>query len=422
MNGRIEDEPVPEVVRCGPNNLMLDSGAFSVWNTGDVLDIEEYIEFCHEYGHLFETIVSLDAIPGKPAAPSDRQQKYQKDPEKLKKALARWNNMPELSHEDAAEQSFRNWIRMKEAGIDAMPVFHRGEDSGLLQRYLDAGADYIGIGGIAVDKTKGNFNIVKGAGFLQEVFTELCNRDGYPIVKTHGFGITKISTIRKYPWYSVDSTSFMKAPSFGVIYVPHYPDARRGDPGKPDYGDPRGPVVFHITGQTTAVKKLTHETSPEIFQDCVRHFVEEEVGVTMAQVRYYVGIRAHAVAYYYRRMFENMPYHRFDEHRPLHCRIGRAVKWDHKRVYFAIGDLGKRHYSHALNAAGGKDRLLSYSLLRHQVTMEKLERYKAYGNHIDFVKKPARKSGQSSTYWNYRSVQLSKRVEGSDAEADNSET
>lgn len=48
----------------------------------------------------------------------------------------------------------------------------------------------------------------------------LCNKDGTARVKLHGFGLTTMKLLLRYPWYSVDSTSWMMTSNMGSIYVP----------------------------------------------------------------------------------------------------------------------------------------------------------------------------------------------------------
>jgi hypothetical protein len=47
----------------------------------------------------------------------------------------------------------------------------------------------------------------------------LTNPDGTPRVKVHGFGLTTLDLMYRYPWYSVDSTSWVKIGMFGAIYL-----------------------------------------------------------------------------------------------------------------------------------------------------------------------------------------------------------
>jgi hypothetical protein len=106
----------------------------------------------------------------------------------------------------------------KEYGLDPIPVIHRGEDLKWLHKYLDRGHKYIGIGGIA----KRGFT--RSDSFLSwgdRVFRTICPPPDYlPIIKTHGFAVTSIPMIRRYPWYSIDSVTWKKMSYFGQILVP----------------------------------------------------------------------------------------------------------------------------------------------------------------------------------------------------------
>jgi hypothetical protein len=49
--------------------LMIDSGAFSAWNSGGSVDLKQYISFLKQHGHLLFSYASLDVLPaGKESA------------------------------------------------------------------------------------------------------------------------------------------------------------------------------------------------------------------------------------------------------------------------------------------------------------------------------------------------------------------
>jgi hypothetical protein len=79
---------------------------------------------------------------------------------------------------------------------------------------LDHGLDYIGIGGLV--------GIPSGPrrAWLDRVFTRITDSQGWPLVKTHGFGMTAVPLIFRYPWYSVDSTTWIKITASGSVYLP----------------------------------------------------------------------------------------------------------------------------------------------------------------------------------------------------------
>lgn len=174
-------------------NVMMDSGAFSIWRLGGAINVDEYIDFALKLQHeqLFKSLVfvSLDKIPGT-----------------IKKAAT----TKEVAV--AAADSLWNYKRMKEAGVkNVLPVYHLGEELSCLKEIIDTGATYIGLGGLA-----------RGAGasqrrnWLERVFSYLKD---YPEVRTHGFGITASRLVLGYPWKSVDSvTPFMEA-GYGNVSV-----------------------------------------------------------------------------------------------------------------------------------------------------------------------------------------------------------
>lgn len=171
--------------------FFLDSGAFTAWSSGKDIDLDEYCEFIRANIEYLDVYASLDCIPGskdKPATPQERDR--------------------------AALQSWENYLYMKNAGLDPLPVYHYGEDPRWLEQMLEYGCQYIGIGGLVGIPSKLRRH------WLDRVFTRLTDDSGNPIIKTHGFGMTAIPLIFRYPWYSVDSTSWLKATMSGAVYLP----------------------------------------------------------------------------------------------------------------------------------------------------------------------------------------------------------
>lgn len=172
--------------------IMLDSGAYSSWARGEEqLDLGQYIDFIKQYQSDVDTYINLDVIPGeKGRTPTTREV------------------------DSAAAASFENYEQMVAAGLHPIPVFHYGENMRWLEKLVEAGAKYICLGGTVGLKTP-----IKRK-FLDECFTVLTNARGAPIVRVHGLGVTEGQFIVRYPWHSVDSTSWMIAPTYGMIIVP----------------------------------------------------------------------------------------------------------------------------------------------------------------------------------------------------------
>jgi hypothetical protein len=117
--------------------------------------------------------------------------------------------------EDGAKATYDNQMTMEKAGLNPIPVYHCGEDISWLKMYAED-HDYIGIGGLANTATQARHNQLK------RVFLAIADGDGYPEVKLHGFAITSLRTMIEFPWYSVDSTSWVLTSRFGTVYVPQF--------------------------------------------------------------------------------------------------------------------------------------------------------------------------------------------------------
>jgi hypothetical protein len=158
--------------------LFLDSGAFSAWSQDSPINIDEYIAFIKENESSIDLYANLDVI-------------------------------------GSAQGTWQNQVYIEKAGLNPLPTFHYGEDIKWLQRYLSKGYDYICLGGMVPISTRDlKF-------WLDDIFSNyICDSSGMPKVKVHGFGLTSFPLMMRYPWYSVDSTSWVVTGRMGSIYVP----------------------------------------------------------------------------------------------------------------------------------------------------------------------------------------------------------
>lgn len=175
--------------------MFLDSGAFTAWTKKKQISVERYAEFIHNSGNIWHIISNLDDI----AQRSD-------NPHEAERLAA-----------ESAERSYLNLKRLEELGCKTCPVFHAGEPWEYLQRYVSEGYPYIFLGGLVgatrqvltdwLDKCWGGDPVHGWAG--------LCNPDGTAKVQVHGFGLTDMVLVRRYPWFSVDSSSWLMAGVYG---------------------------------------------------------------------------------------------------------------------------------------------------------------------------------------------------------------
>lgn len=197
--------------------VILDSGAFSAWSRGEVLDLDSYIEFVKANAEYIDHYVNLDVIPGS------------------------FGVIPTQAEVEASAQaSWDNLLYMEREGLKPMPVFHMGESFAWLRKIVhhaehEGGNRYVGISP-ANDRTTSQKRL-----WLDRVFTELGDADGRPRIDTHGLGITSIPLLVRYPWYSVDSSAWTTASARGVLFVP-----RHNRQGLPDYT--QSPLVVYMSG------------------------------------------------------------------------------------------------------------------------------------------------------------------------------
>lgn len=168
---------IQEVNRVGFRKTMLDSGAFEAWKKGGVLDVERYATYCNKWGIKYDWIIAPDVIGGSTS-----------------------DNLDNLAQFAA--------LLDKEHGKKLIPVFHEGDDFGLLDACIERGYQYIGLGG-TVNRGKPGLS-----DWLSKCFERHPPTDK---LKYHGLGMTQIRVIVEHAknLYSVDSASWLNLARFG---------------------------------------------------------------------------------------------------------------------------------------------------------------------------------------------------------------
>lgn len=187
-------------------NLIMDSGAFSAWNQGVVIDFEAYLEYCRKYVNNITYVVNLDVIPAKPGQKQISQEEIERS------ASAGWKN---------AQRMLRGGIPKEKL----IHVFHQNENFKWLERMVRE-FPYIGLSP-ANDRTTAEKMM-----WLDQCMPYVTDSEGKAIVKFHGFAVTSHALMMRYPWFSVDSASWCQQAGRGVIYIPPHKK------GVPDYTKP----------------------------------------------------------------------------------------------------------------------------------------------------------------------------------------
>lgn len=166
-------------IRRDEKKVFLDSGAFSAFTKGVEVDLEAYCRYIRDNMDIIEVASVLDGIG---------------DP------LLTWQNQR----------------RMEQLGTTPLPCFHYGEDERYLKWYVD-NYEYITLGGMVPISTP-QLKL-----WLDEIWKHyLTDSLGRPKLKVHGFGLTTISLMERYPWYSVDSSSWVQIAANGGILLPDH--------------------------------------------------------------------------------------------------------------------------------------------------------------------------------------------------------
>ena len=154
-----------ERIRQRGAKIFLDSGAYSMQTQGVKIDPEDYARFILRHQDVIEVTANLDVIGGADAGADS------------------YANLKKLE----------GWL--KPEGLVVLPVHHVRDSDYWLQRYIDEGYPYIGLGGMVSESTP----VLRD--WLDHIWYKyLTNRDGTPKVKVHGFGLTTRQLMFRYPF------------------------------------------------------------------------------------------------------------------------------------------------------------------------------------------------------------------------------
>lgn len=177
----------------------LDSGAYTLWTKSKTYAKENRVDRWAYY-HTVEFWQFMD--------------EYAAFVKKYKIGIDLYANMDVIDNPDL---SWRNQQYLEQAhGLHPVPVVHCHAPLRWVHHYLNHGYDILGFGG---DIDKGRKQERKWA---DAAFDMVCSQPSrLPKIKIHGFGVTSFRMLRRYPWWSVDSSSWAKIGAYGGILIPH---------------------------------------------------------------------------------------------------------------------------------------------------------------------------------------------------------
>ena len=183
--------------------LLIDNGAFTVHRKGGVLNIDEYIDYINSHPEA-DYFIALDDIPGKWGRPKTAE-------EVAESPIKTWENyLYMIDRVDNPEK--------------LLPVFHQGEHFKYLDQYLTHPTPvYMCLSGNKELTNK------QREEWYEKCYTHI--RALKPTMKVHCLGSATFSNAEKFPFTSMDSTTWIMVAINGNI-LSDYGNVYVGDGGK----------------------------------------------------------------------------------------------------------------------------------------------------------------------------------------------
>lgn len=191
--------------------VIIDSGAFTAWSTGKTINPKDYakwaLEFDSRWRHKFAALryINLDFIPGKKGVSAT--------PEQLKEAV---------------EKSMVHADFLRGTGLaPVIEVFHQDEPLHLLKKLVERSQ-----GGCIALSPRNDVSVQKREVWLKQVChycVKTFGKNNMP--PAHGLAVTNERLLKTFPFYSVDSSSWVSCLRFGggaaagLKNIPRYKDS-----------------------------------------------------------------------------------------------------------------------------------------------------------------------------------------------------
>jgi len=176
-------------------SIILDSGAFSAWSQEAIIDIEKYAQYILKWQDKVDYVVNLDVIPAKPGVKPTADE-----------------------IERSASKGYENYRYLLSMGVQReklIHVFHQHENEKWLRKMVyEDKIPYIGL------SPANDMNTLQKMKFLDSCMPIVTDAEGKATVKFHGFAVTSYELMERYPWFSVDSSTWAVAGGRGEIFTP----------------------------------------------------------------------------------------------------------------------------------------------------------------------------------------------------------
>lgn len=355
--------------------LLLDSGAFSAWNNKTEVKLNDYVAFIKEHKEMVWEYINLDTIPPDWSA---------------------------AETEKAAKDSYRKLQLMKDKGLNPIPVLRQGDRLHWLEQMLKDGERYICL------STKKDLFAKGQRTWLDEMFSILCNKDGQPLVKVHGLGIGLATWLTRYPFFSVDFTTWSLTAGYGKFLMPTFHN------GAYDYMRQRNVIITDYPQGNKLAQRMLFDYQGPVQQAEISRYIHDVMGTTLHGMRYDPNQRRRANIRYYLELEKLLVHRRFEHVRSSFSefKIPKMKPVDIPTHIIFATSIRLRQFSHLLTNEGANKRLLSFYELS-DLPDKVLETYIKTGTDGTVKKeRPLKKAAwKSSNYTSMRRLAMHKRME-----------
>lgn len=176
-----------------PEEVTLDSGAFTAWSVGKQVDIEAYRDWALELSLQYPNVrcVNLDVIPAEKGRTSTKAERI-----------------------EGMKQSIENADFLRAAGLNVMEVFHQDESI----EFLDLLLSRLPKDGVLCISPRNDVSLKSKAEWQRALLKHIVDKygiDNFP--RTHGLAVTSKKLCLEFPYFSVDSSSYASPAMWGRV-------------------------------------------------------------------------------------------------------------------------------------------------------------------------------------------------------------
>lgn len=176
-----------------PEEVTLDSGAFTAWSVGKQVDIDAYKDWALGLSLQYPNVrcINLDVIPG-----------------------VKGRNSTKAERIEGMKRSVENADYLRAAGLRIMEVFHQDEPI----EFLDLLLSRLPEGEVLCLSPRNDVSLKAKAEWQRALLKYMLDRYGVEnFPKTHGLAVTSKKLCLEFPYFSVDSSSYASPAMYGRV-------------------------------------------------------------------------------------------------------------------------------------------------------------------------------------------------------------